>query len=170
MPPPMDTDVAIIFGNRTWAQHNALRGPRWKDLRTRGCMCTVEGCTEQWIECWGPKNAPYLKRVGDDKESARCGMTPEHAGAQACVQGWLHRGLIRIRLASIAASPASPGAIRIRRGGLPLVSCAGQGPTNRPTVRRRVACRVLLESTRTRRAKMYAFNAASASTTRIQGK
>ena len=87
-----DTDVAYIFGGRTWKQHNALRGPNWQDVRTRRCMCAVEGCKERWIECWGPINAPYLKRIGIATESAKCGMTPEHAGAQAIVAAFLHSG------------------------------------------------------------------------------
>jgi hypothetical protein len=87
-----DTDIAHIFDGRTWAQHNKLRGPSGKDVRTRPCMCINEECKEQWLECWGSVNAPHLRRVGDVKETAKCGMTPEHAGAQSIVAGLLGLG------------------------------------------------------------------------------
>ena len=89
---PNDTDIAHIFGGRTWAQHNKLRGPSGKDVRTRPCMCINAGCKERWIECWGEVNAPHLKRVGSAKEVAKCGMTPAHAGAQSIVAALLGSG------------------------------------------------------------------------------
>ena len=90
--PRHDTDVAYIFGGRTWAEHNALRGLDGKDIRTRPCVCLTQGCKEKWLECWGPKNVPHLRRFSEQKGVGSCGMTVDHANAQAYVAGLLETG------------------------------------------------------------------------------
>jgi hypothetical protein len=112
-----DTDVALIFGGRTWKQHNALRGQNWQHVRSRPCMCVVEGCKERWLECWGPMNAPYLKRIGIATESAKCGMTPEHAGAQAIVATILDSGkALRFKKSCITCAKVCTARIKLLHG------------------------------------------------------
>jgi hypothetical protein len=91
--PRHDSDVAHIFGGRTWGEHNAIKRKQ-KGAPSRPCACLHEDCRDVWLECWGEKNVPHIRRCSEEKglSSGSCGMTVDHANAQACVAGLLEMG------------------------------------------------------------------------------
>ena len=58
----------------------------------RPCACLREDCKGTWLECWGEKNVPHIRRCPEQEGVGSCGMTVDHANAQAGMAGLLEMG------------------------------------------------------------------------------
>jgi hypothetical protein len=89
--PRCDTDVAYVFGGRTWGEHLVMKRKQNCAPR-RPCACLRENCKGIWLECWGEKNVPHIRRCPEQEGLGSCGMTIDHANAQAGMAGLLETG------------------------------------------------------------------------------
>ena len=116
--PRHDSDVAYVFGGRTWGEHLIMKRNQ-NGAPRRKCPCLAEDCKGIWLECWGEKNVPYIRRCPEQEGGVvgSCGMTVDHANAQAGIAGMLRLGKeIRVTRQCVTCRRVHVQTIRLSEG------------------------------------------------------